>query len=819
MRSNLTRRVWKRVSYSVAASALALLPAALTGADSATAAPSAGYTAQYIATEGTPAGVGVDSATGTVYVSAGEQVLVINGTNDTTVATIALSQDAGSVAVDSASDTVYVEEGVGTTAPELAVIDGATNSLTGTIAFPAGEGIGLATAVDTQTDQIYVAAAGSATGVVTPGVFDIDGSTGSVAARFNTSGAVTPSGIAVDEPANTLWVASRRTQYEEGTVDELDASSGAILANIPSIGAPVGDPAAADIAVDPVTDTVYAAVDESPNEGGADGLTVIDGATATVTATVSATGLESVAVDPAADVVYVTAGQAGITVVDGATDTIAETLPAAAAQAVAIDTATGVVYAPTPTPLPPGVWKVSPSAQDSVSPIISGSDPSPPSLTVGTDGAVDFLVSGEPYPHLTETGTLPSGVTLPGGLSTPPNQLGGTPAAGSGGVYPLTITASNGVQPDYSENITLTVNEAPSLTAPTAETLHTGEAASIPIGVHGYPAPAVSASPLPAGLSLVQQQSGNWQLTGTPAAGSVGTYQTQLQATSSLGTVTKTLTLTVAAPPAPAVAVAVLTAGGVPYAMAPQLGSGWHSLGGKVTAVPAVVAVPNPNGASPASPLFIAPGANHLLYIRGVTGSWQRLYPNDTSCLSVAAVITAGSVLQVACETTSHGLSYATASTAGSGLPQFGTLFRSLGDAGTVTAGPAIARVNGTLTFFITAGGKVQSRTIPTAFRATGWACSGQPAAATQGTTGVTYFACEGTNHVPYEGTVTSAGLSAATRLSGALAAGPALAPDSAAVEILVESSNREVYQRTAATAYVKLGTLQVTGVQAVALN
>ena len=71
--------------------------------------------------------------------------------------------------------------------------------------------------------------------------------------------------------------------------------------------------------------------------------------------------------------------------------------------------------------------------------------------------------SGSPV-TITETGTLPTGVTFTDngdGTAT----LAGTPAAGTGGSYPLTITASNGVGTDAVQAFTLTVNEPPTITS------------------------------------------------------------------------------------------------------------------------------------------------------------------------------------------------------------------------------------------------------------------------------------------------------------------------------------------------------------------
>jgi hypothetical protein len=63
---------------------------------------------------------------------------------------------------------------------------------------------------------------------------------------------------------------------------------------------------------------------------------------------------------------------------------------------------------------------------------------------VGTAGSFTVTTTGSPAPALGETGTLPSGVTFKddgNGTAT----LSGTPAAGTGGVYTLTLTATNGV--------------------------------------------------------------------------------------------------------------------------------------------------------------------------------------------------------------------------------------------------------------------------------------------------------------------------------------------------------------------------------------
>ena len=57
-----------------------------------------------------------------------------------------------------------------------------------------------------------------------------------------------------------------------------------------------------------------------------------------------------------------------------------------------------------------------------------------------------MTTTGFPTATLSETGALPTGVTfVDNGNGTA--TLAGTPAAGTGGTYPLTITAANGVAP------------------------------------------------------------------------------------------------------------------------------------------------------------------------------------------------------------------------------------------------------------------------------------------------------------------------------------------------------------------------------------
>lgn len=128
-------------------------------------------------------------------------------------------------------------------------------------------------------------------------------------------------------------------------------------------------------------------------------------------------------------------------------------------------TATADLVIPTPTQVQPVV-----------------TSPNSTIFTVGTAGSFTITATGFPTPTLTLTGTLPSGVVFANGL------LSGTPATGSAGVFQITVTATNSVQPSAVQSFTLTVNAAPvfslSLT-PSSQTATPGGSAQYTVSVNG----------------------------------------------------------------------------------------------------------------------------------------------------------------------------------------------------------------------------------------------------------------------------------------------------------------------------------------------
>jgi hypothetical protein len=171
-------------------------------------------------------------------------------------------------------------------------------------------------------------------------------------------------------------------------------------------------------------------------------------------------------------------------------------------------------------------------------------------FVTGTSGSFTVTATGTPTPSISKSGALPSGVTFTDkGNGTA--MLSGTPASGSGGSYTLTVTAANGVAPNATQTFTLIVNGEPAFTSPNAATFPVGNSSSFTITTSGFPAPTISESgSLPSGVSFVNNGNGTATLSGTPAPGSVGTYNIPFTASNGIGNQTQTFTLTVSQAPA-----------------------------------------------------------------------------------------------------------------------------------------------------------------------------------------------------------------------------------------------------------------------------
>jgi hypothetical protein len=167
-------------------------------------------------------------------------------------------------------------------------------------------------------------------------------------------------------------------------------------------------------------------------------------------------------------------------------------------------------------------------------------------FTVGSNGTFTVTKTGFPTPTLSESGALPSGVTFDNSSGV----LSGTPAAGTGGTYPITFTASNGVDSDAMQNFTLTVNEAPTITSANNVTFTVGTPGTFTVTTgHSFPInPALSETgALPLGVTFTDNHDGTATIAGTPAARSTRSTRTAPSGQTTAADTTGTYPITITA--------------------------------------------------------------------------------------------------------------------------------------------------------------------------------------------------------------------------------------------------------------------------------
>ena len=133
-------------------------------------------------------------------------------------------------------------------------------------------------------------------------------------------------------------------------------------------------------------------------------------------------------------------------------------------------------------------------------------------------------------PTLSETGSLPSGVTFTDngdGTAT----LAGTPAAGTEGNYPLTLTSHIAGDTDSTENFTLTVDESPTITS-AATVAFTENAAGTFTITTGPSVPSTvtltEEDTLPTGMTFHDNGNGTATISGAPTE--TGTFYPFIEA-------------------------------------------------------------------------------------------------------------------------------------------------------------------------------------------------------------------------------------------------------------------------------------------------
>jgi streptogramin lyase len=166
--------------------------------------------------------------------------------------------------------------------------------------------------------------------------------------------------------------------------------------------------------------------------------------------------------------------------------------------------------------------------------------------------SLTVTATGAPTATLTESGALPTGLTFVDNGDGTANFTGQA-AAGTNGVYPVTLTATNGSTSPTTQNFTLTVTtatSAPAITSNNSDTVSFGQPYSFTFTTSGYPAPTLKKSgTLPVGLTFVDNGDGTATLSGTPTGSANGLYTLNITAKSTVASTTQSFSLTVTKAP------------------------------------------------------------------------------------------------------------------------------------------------------------------------------------------------------------------------------------------------------------------------------
>jgi Bacterial Ig domain/FG-GAP-like repeat/Putative Ig domain len=167
-------------------------------------------------------------------------------------------------------------------------------------------------------------------------------------------------------------------------------------------------------------------------------------------------------------------------------------------------------------------------------------------FSVGAPGTFTVTTTGFPVPTLSLTGALPAGVTFTdngNGTAT----LAGTPAPGSQGSYPVTLSASNGVGVSASQSFVLSVNQNAAFTSAATTMFPVGQAGTFTVTTTGTPpvTTITRTGALPTGVTFTDNGNGTATLAGTPAVGTGGSYPLTLTASAGGPPVVQNFTLVV----------------------------------------------------------------------------------------------------------------------------------------------------------------------------------------------------------------------------------------------------------------------------------
>jgi len=125
--------------------------------------------------------------------------------------------------------------------------------------------------------------------------------------------------------------------------------------------------------------------------------------------------------------------------------------------------------------------------------------------------------------------------------------LSGTPLVEDAGLYSISLSATNGISPDASQTLILSIGQQPAITSVNSTAFIAGSAGSYTITTSGFPLPTLSyTGSLPSGISFKDNLDGTGLLSGIPEDGSGGQYSLELKANNGISPdATQTFTLTI----------------------------------------------------------------------------------------------------------------------------------------------------------------------------------------------------------------------------------------------------------------------------------
>jgi putative Ig domain-containing protein len=167
-------------------------------------------------------------------------------------------------------------------------------------------------------------------------------------------------------------------------------------------------------------------------------------------------------------------------------------------------------------------------------------------FTVGTAGS--FTVAATEG-AVSLANSLPVGLQFAASGDTA--TISGTPAALTGGQYPLSLTVDAGALGSATQNLMLNINEAPKITSPPVVTFFAGQPGSFGVTTSGFPSTASQPGATAPGMQFVSTGlpsfltasnlnpagflTGTLAISGTPQTKDIGTYTASLQASNGFG--------------------------------------------------------------------------------------------------------------------------------------------------------------------------------------------------------------------------------------------------------------------------------------------